>query len=671
MATFKDLFEKQAKQALDESFKYTFAKGKEEEARKKYEESRTKAQQALGDVAKAYSEGKATFKAAASDGFGFTATFNQVNNDIEGAFGSVEDNFKKGADMMSSGMADMSGAFKSFGDNFKKAQFKQLEKKTDPNRDSSVELEGVKKEFGRANEAIKELTGGIVDIGEYIEDAVAAVKAVGDLVMAPFKIANEAIKVTTKFFTGKEVDLGGQLNEWWSGTSEELDKDGNVIKKAQEGFSAKVQAAGSTLMAGASAFFASVMQFIKGGLRAIGGVFVTIGPALQGAAIAFLGGFTALMASIGGFISATLTFASGLASATVRFIFASGKFIVATLAYAAAALTTGIIKLITVIPAFVVAAGTLIAGVMSAVGAFLVAAAPFIAIGVAIAIAVAALVLGVLYLVKNFEDIKTNIQEKVAFIKERISTIIQNIKDAFVNTFQMIFDAVREKILQMKTAIPFLSSDEDLKELEEIRARQEERKKKKEEKETTTATPTGMEDLSDEQLEKRQKFARKVIDDREAYLAEMEAKNDLGEEGNKVRAEKIRSGEMDEFVYSMARDVEGGKFDPSQTEGFSSDFLVARDNEIMTEQMARMRAEAEANRTDLAPVDPNAPVGQITDARDAVDAERAAGADPSATVNSVVQNNMGSTTNNNTYQQGRPTPRNEDPTGSRLSAVPA
>ena len=46
-----------------------------------------------------------------------------------------------------------------------------------------------------------------------------------------------------------------------------------------------------------------------------------------------------------------------------------------------------------------------------------------------------------------------------------------------------------------------------------------------------------MEDLSDEQLEKRQKFARKVIDDREAYLAEMEAKNDLGEEGNKVRAE--------------------------------------------------------------------------------------------------------------------------------------
>ena len=121
----------------------------------------------------------------------------------------------------------------------------------------------------------------------------------------------------------------------------------------------------------------------------------------------------------------------------------------------------------------------------------------------------------------------------------------------------------------------------------------------------------------------------------------------------------------------MARDVEGGKFDPSQTEGFSSDFLVARDNEIMTEQMARMRAEAEANRTDLAPVDPNAPVGQITDARDAVDAERAAGADPSATVNSVVQNNMGSTTNNNTYQQGRPTPRNEDPTGSRLSAVPA
>ena len=32
---------------------------------------------------------------------------------------------------------------------------------------------------------------------------------------------------------------------------------------------------------------------------------------------------------------------------------------------------------------------------------------------------------------------------------------------------------------------------------------------------------------------------------------------------------------------------------------------------------------------------------------------------------------MSGTTNNNTYQQGRPTPRNEDPTGSRLSAVPA
>lgn len=668
MATFKDLFEKQAKQALDESVKYQSAKAKEENARIKYEEKRVEAQQALGNVAKAFSDGRESFKEAANI---FPATFKQVNDDIEGAFGSVEDNFKKGADMISSGMADVKGAFSSFSENFKKAQFKQLEKKTDPSRDSSVELSGLKKEFAKSNEAIKELTGGIVDIGEYIDDAVAAVKAVGDLVMAPFKIANEAIKVTTKFFTGKEVDLGGQLNEWWSGTSEELDKDGNVIKKAQEGFSAKVKDAGSTLMAGASAFFTSVMQFLKGGLRAIGGVFVTIGTALQGAAIAFLGGFTALMASIGGFITATLTFASGLASATVRFIASSVTFIGATLAYAAAALTTGIIKLITVVPAFIAAAGTLIAGVMSAVGAFLVAAAPFIAIGVAIAIAVAALVLGILYLVKNFEDIKTNIQEKVAFIKERISTIIQNIKDAFVNTFQMIFDAVREKILQMKTAIPFLRSDEDMKELEEIRARQEERKKKKEGKEEVTATPTGLEDKTDEQLDKTQKRARKIIDDREAYLAEMEAKNDLGEEGNKVRAEKIRSGEMDKFVYSMGRDVEGGKFDYKDTQDYSSDFLVARDNEIMTEQMARMRAEAEAGGADLAPVDPNAPVGQITDARDAVEAERAAGADPSATVNSVVQNNMGSTTNNNTYQQGRPTPRNEDPTGSRLSAVPA
>ena len=668
MATFKDLFEKQAKQALDESVKYQSAKAKEENARIKYEEKRVEAQQALGNVAKAFSDGRESFKEAANI---FPATFKQVNDDIEGAFGSVEDNFKKGADMISSGMADVKGAFSSFSENFKKAQFKQLEKKTDPSRDSSVELSGLKKEFAKSNEAIKELTGGIVDIGEYIDDAVAAVKAVGDLVMAPFKIANEAIKVTTKFFTGKEVDLGGQLNEWWSGTSEELDKDGNVIKKAQEGFSAKVKDAGSTLMAGASAFFTSVMQFLKGGLRAIGGVFVTIGTALQGAAIAFLGGFTALMASIGGFITATLTFASGLASATVRFIASSVTFIGATLAYAAAALTTGIIKLITVVPAFIAAAGTLIAGVMSAVGAFLVAAAPFIAIGVAIAIAVAALVLGILYLVKNFEDIKTNIQEKVAFIKERISTIIQNIKDAFVNTFQMIFDAVREKILQMKTAIPFLRSDEDMKELEEIRARQEERKKKKEGKEEVTATPTGMEDLSDEQLDKQQKFARKVIDDREAYIAEMQEKNPLDEAGAAARAEKARSGKMDKFVYSDSRMDKSDQLNFRTTEQFDSDFLVAKDNEIMTEQMARMRAEAEAGGADLAPVDPNAPVGQITDARDAVEAERAAGADPSATVNSVVQNNMGSTTNNNTYQQGRPTPRNEDPTGSRLSAVPA
>ena len=668
MATFRDLFEKQAKQALDESVKYQSAKAKEENARIKYEEKRVEAQQALGNVAKAFSDGRESFKEAANI---FPATFKQVNDDIEGAFGSVEDNFKKGADMISSGMADVKGAFSSFSENFKKAQFKQLEKKTDPSRDSSVELSGLKKEFAKSNEAIKELTGGIVDIGEYIDDAVAAVKAVGDLVMAPFKIANEAIKVTTKFFTGKEVDLGGQLNEWWSGTSEELDKDGNVIKKAQEGFSAKVKDAGSTLMAGASAFFTSVMQFLKGGLRAIGGVFVTIGTALQGAAIAFLGGFTALMASIGGFITATLTFASGLASATVRFIASSVTFIGATLAYAAAALTTGIIKLITVVPAFIAAAGTLIAGVMSAVGAFLVAAAPFIAIGVAIAIAVAALVLGILYLVKNFEDIKTNIQEKVAFIKERISTIIQNIKDAFVNTFQMIFDAVREKILQMKTAIPFLRSDEDMKELEEIRARQEERKKKKEGKEEVTATPTGLEDKSDEQLDNQQEFARKIIEDREAYIAEMQEKNPLDEAGAAARAEKVRSGKMDKFVYSDSRMDKSDQLNFRTTEQFDSDFLVAKDNEIMTEQMARMRAEAEAGGADLAPVDPNAPVGQITDARDAVEAERAAGADPSATVNSVVQNNMGSTTNNNTYQQGRPTPRNEDPTGSRLSAVPA
>ena len=79
------------------------------------------------------------------------------------------------------------------------------------------------KNLSGASGAIKELTGGVIDLGQLAQDGADKVAAVQTLILTPFKLANTAIAQTTKFFTGKEVNFGQDLADWWAGTEETID----------------------------------------------------------------------------------------------------------------------------------------------------------------------------------------------------------------------------------------------------------------------------------------------------------------------------------------------------------------------------------------------------------------------------------------------------------------
>ena len=87
---------------------------------------------------------------------------------------------------------------------------------------------GFGKNLSGASGAIKELTGGLIDLGQFAEDGADKVKDVGTLIATPFKLANTRVAKSTKFFFDKEINFGQKLQDWWSGTEEKI--DGETVK---------------------------------------------------------------------------------------------------------------------------------------------------------------------------------------------------------------------------------------------------------------------------------------------------------------------------------------------------------------------------------------------------------------------------------------------------------
>ena len=344
---------------------------------------------------------------------------------------------------------------------------------------------GFGKNLSGASGAIKELTGGLIDLGQLAEDGADKVKAAATLVATPFKLANTAITKTAALF-GKEINFGQSLTDWWSGTQEEI--DGQVVATS-EGFKDRFltsipkafKSVGESIVGVKDGIVDGVTNFADNTKNFVGGL-VQGAKELPSKAFDAIKGFGERAKEMGeGFVQGAKSFAS----TTKQFMMKSAAFL-SGLGRAAVAMGRQAIGFVMALPGLIMAGAAFVAGLISTAASMLIAAAPFIAIGLAIGVAVAALVMGVMFLVQNFQSIKDTISEKVGGFIQKIKDTIGGIVDGIKNFFQSISDGIRQKILKAKSWFGGLS-DEEQAELDEINQRIDERKKKKEDRKAMNA----------------------------------------------------------------------------------------------------------------------------------------------------------------------------------------
>ena len=309
-------------------------------------------------------------------------------------------------------------------------------------------------------------------VGGVIQSGLASIGITGE------SLANawSTIKDTASNFVGAIKDtvvavgseIGGVLSSAFSFVKDGISNAasslmtgvGNLLSGAKDyimksGIVTSIQSFAGTLMTTAAGALAAAGTYFTGAMATIAGGFTAIG--------------TGLLAGATSFVAAAGRFLTGLYSV-----------IASKLAFAIPYLAAG--------AAFFVSAASFLAGLLSVIAAKLVAAAPFIAIGLAIVAAVALWIMAIMYVVKNFEDIKAYVMEKINAFKTGFQNVISNITEGFMNVWYSISDWVRGKILKWKGRL-FGLSDEEEAELKEINERKAKRKADKEKKVEEPAPP--------------------------------------------------------------------------------------------------------------------------------------------------------------------------------------
>ena len=606
----------------------------------------------------------------------------------------------------------------------------------------------VAKDLKDTGDAIKELTGGIVDLNGYFGDGMDKVNAAMTVVATPFKMLNSTIVATAGFF-GKEFNPGQTMLDWWQGTEEEMIAAGEKGKTGFQGVLAK-----------------GFDTFVESG-KALGaklGELASRSPmenleAAKESLMSFPGrlkeGFTAMGQGIAKTAKAMLKGALRLGKALAMFAVNSIVFVAGLLMTGATLLAAGI-----------------------------AAAAPAILIGLGIA----ALIAGIVLIVQNFEAIKTTVQEKFTAMVDKVKGIFGAIVTKIKDIGQMVKDWIREKILGLKSWLPGGLSKEEEQELKDIEKRKKERAKgKKKEQEVFEETEKineealkNKENLTKKEEEKikieseqqaRTEIAKKEKDpDREynfdsriARLKREEerlqgfaertgrAKADKAQEEKDIVAEVEKRGSIDltkyegmekyieqfggtidasnaaEFAKVRAEDIYGSdaeiqardeqamnkltdkQFEIANEERMREKYLAGEDIEasrvmsrqeikeaedekhrqslgLSKEEYAAKTKEEWSKTLDTMKVGYEGPeyeseflaqrgdielsAQDIRDAANKVDEEKATGMDrgtTNASMNAVQQVNIGNTT----MSVKDPAPHNPEPTGSRLSVVPA
>lgn len=322
------------------------------------------------------------------------------------------------------------------------------------------------KNLSGASGAIKELTGGVIDLGQLAQDGADKVAAVQTLILTPFKLANTAIAQTTKFFTGKEVNFGQDLADWWAGTEETVDGE----TKKTDGFRDKAL---QGIQAGVGGMLNGIKEVVTNPIGSI----QKMGQAVSKAAV--------------GFVSGAKTFA-----------LKAGSFI-AGLGRTALAMGTAALGFFAALPGLIVSAAVFVGGMIAAAGALIMANLPLIGIGLLIALGVAALVAGIIYVKENFESIKATVMEKVNTFVTGVKDAVSSITEGFMNTWYSISDWVMGKILKWKGRL-FGLSEEDEAELAAIEQRKADREAAKNREEAVVAEQEAIQDEFVAQQQERQ-----------------------------------------------------------------------------------------------------------------------------------------------------------------------
>ena len=564
--------------------------------------------------------------------------------------------------------------FRNFGSNFKAEQDKQTNKMAEASESSA---ESYKSIFEGGTGAIKELTMGIVDIQQVVDDGVKMVKAGATLVATPFKLANTAIAKTSKFFTGKEFNIGEKMKDFFVGTGEVVDEETGAIDKGAFGFLGdKLTGLKDNMIAGAKTLGKSSVDLMKTGFSSL----------------------------IGG----------------LKFL---GKNFMRMAASMAAALVPLLISV-----------ATFVAGLIAKGVALLVAAAPFIGIALLIGLAVAAVVLAAKFIYDKFMENKDLIMEKFQAMKDKVASIVGNIVSFFTNIWQGISDFIREKVLKIKSFLG-LTSDEEEAELAAINERKA--KKKDQRKRAEEAAKSEMEYMeetgqlegmsrrekrklrkqkekealarieeqdeydaqSSEQLMERRDAGRDLSDDaqkemeaKEQYIEQQVTSGNLIDNGEQVtdmdKRREMAEASADRMFRTDEELRKANQLGINESmraqmalEG-RDDYVSAR--ELTDEENAALMAKHNLTEEDFEPENINAfdedqnayfaevdrlDGDRIKDARDAAEEMSQMPPKPANLATTAVQQNNNNI--NNTYRVDRPTPRNNEPTGTRLSQVPA
>ena len=355
------------------------------------------------------------------------------------------------------------------------------------------------KNLSGASGAIKELTGGVIDLGQLAQDGADKVAAVQTLILTPFKLANTAIAQTTKFFTGKEVNLGQDLADWWAGTEETIDGE----TKKTDGFRDKA-------LQGIQAGIGGMLNGIKEVVTNPIGSIQKMGRAVGDAAV--------------GFVSGAKTFA-----------LKAGSFI-AGMARTAMAMGTAALGFFAALPGLIVSAAVFVGGLIAAAGALIMANLPLIGIGLLIGIGVAALIAGIMYVKENFESIKATVMEKVNTFVTGVKDAVSSITEGFMNTWYSISDWVMGKILKWKGRL-FGLSEEDEAELAAIEQRKADREAAKNREEAVVAEQEAIQDEFVAQQQERQNLTEaetQQLREDTAVQARVEAEQRINDQGRSV-----------------------------------------------------------------------------------------------------------------------------------------